>query len=763
MSGLKYPSQPGAADPLRDLLQAAEADIHTASRGDGTGLSRRAFLKLSGLAGGGLVLAFWLGDRSVALAEVAAGKPGEFMPNAFLRVASDGGIQIYSKGPEIGQGIKTAFPMIIAEELDAKWSDVRVGQAPIDPAVYGRQSAGGSRSIPAAWDQLRQAGAVARAMLVSAAAKTWGVSSAECSTRESTVMHRPSGRTLSYAELADSAAALPMPDPASVALKARKDYRLLGTRISGVDNRAIVTGAPLFGIDQVQPGMLYAVYQKCPATGGRVKQANLDEIKRLPGVKDAFVLEGNGNVAELMPGVAIIATSTWQAFEAKRRLRIEWDESGASADSWSGALQQAQARAKQSGDTTLIETGSVDSALSGAAKSVQAFYAYPFLPHATLEPQNCTAWYREGAIEIWAPTQTPERALANVGKLLGLPNERITLHQTRVGGGFGRRLANDYVCEAAAIAQRVAAPVKLQWTREDDMLHDFYRVAGFHAFRGGVDAAGKISAWHDHFITFSGDGSKPVSGGDLGNNEFPAPLIANFRATQTLLPLQIPCGPWRAPRSNGVAYAVQCFLHELATAAGRDHLAFLLDVLGEPRWLEPGNERALNTERAAAVIRLAAEKAGWGRTLPQGTGLGLAFHFSHAGHFAEVAEVSVTSDKKLRVHKVTVAGDVGPIVNLSGAEHQCQGAVIDGLSTMLGLEVSFEQGRIQETNFDRYPILRLDQAPEVEVHFIQSEFPPTGLGEPALPPLAPAICNAIYAATGERVRTLPLSRSGFSI
>jgi isoquinoline 1-oxidoreductase beta subunit len=324
-------------------------------------------------------------------------------------------------------------------------------------------------------------------------------------------------------------------------------------------------------------------------------------------------------------------------------------------------------------------------------------------------------------------------------------------------------LVNDSVCEASAISKQVGAPVKLQWMREDDMAHDFYRVAGFHSLKGAVDSSGKLSGWQDHFVTFSSDGKEPVSGGNISEKEFPAPLIPNFRLTQTMLPLATPCGPWRAPRSNGIAFAVQCFLHELALAAGRDHVEFLLEVMGEPRWLEPGKERVLNTGRAAGVIKLAAEKAGWGRSLPAGRGLGLAFHFSHSGHFAEVAEVSVDGNKKLRVHKVTVAGDVGPIINLSGAENQCEGAVIDGLSTMLGLEISIEGGRVQQSNFHQYPILRIGDAPQVEVHFIESDFPPTGLGEPALPPLAPAVCNAIFAASGHRVRELPLAKEGFRV
>ena len=745
---------------LHDVIREAEAALEESSETRIQTIGRRSFLKLTGLAGGGLALAFYLEGGTQAFAAQA---DGEFAPNGFIHISPDGSILIYSKNPEIGQGIKTAFPMIIAEELDADWEDVRVEQSEINQAVYGRQSAGGSRSIPSSWDQLRQAGAVARAMLVSAAAQEWGVPAGQCQTEKSTVIHSRSGRRLGYGELANKAAALPVPDARSLTLKKRADYKLLGTRITGVDNYKLVTGQPLFGIDQVVPDMLYATYTKCPAPGGRIGQVNLDEIRSLPGVQHAFVLQGNGQLAELRPGVAIVANSTWAAISAKGQLRVTWDENEAAKDSWSGAVKRAQELAKQSGSETLGETGDTARAFSSAAKTVEAFYTYPFLSHAPLEPQNCTAWYRDGAMDIWAPTQTPQRGLASVAKMLDIPEDRITIHQTRVGGGFGRRLMNDSMCEAATISKQIGAPVKLQWTREDDMAHDFYRVGGFHSFKGAVDAEGRLSAWEDHFVTFSSDGQKPVTGGNITASEFPMPLVANFRLTQTLLPLLTPCGPWRAPRSNAIAFAGQCFFHELAVAAGRDHLEFLLEVMGKPRWLDPGNSRALNTGRAADVIRLAAEKAGWGKSLPEGRGLGLAFYFSHAGHFAEVAEVSVEDNKKLTVHKVTVAADVGPIVNLSGAENQCQGAVIDGFSTMLSLELSIEKGRVQESNFDQYPLLQLAHAPEVDVHFIQSDFPPTGLGEPALPPVAPAVCNAIFAASGYRVRELPLSREGFSV
>ncbi len=747
-----------ARDPnLRHAIREAEGGIERVWQQD---VSRRTFLKLTGIAGGGLTLGFLAGAPHTAQGQAAT---GDFAPNAYVNIATDGSILIYNKNPEVGQGIKTAFPMIVAEELDAAWDDVRVEQSAISAEIYGRQVAGGSRSIPSEWNELREAGAAARAMLVRAAAEEWGVPAAECSTADSAVTHDPTGRRLGYGELADAAAALPVPDPGTLSLKSRDEYRLLGRRITGVDNEDLVTGQPLFGIDTRLPGMVYASYSKCPATGGRVRDANLDEIRALPGVRDAFAIEGNDITTELMPGVAIVGNSTWATQNARASLRVDWDESEASTDSWSSLEEQARALSGRQGREVIDETGDVDGAFETAAQTLEAFYSYPFVSHAPLEPQNCTAWYRDGRMEIWAPSQTPQLAIQNVSNALGIPERRITLHQTRIGGGFGRRIMNDYVCEAAAIAMQVGVPVKLQWDRADDMAHDFYRPGGFHALKGSLDGAGKLSGWEDHFITFTHDGREPVTGGSIRGGEFPDGLAENYRMTQTMLPLATPTGPWRAPGSNAIAFAVQSFHHELAVAAGRDHLEFLLEIMGEPRWLQDGNANALHTGRAAGVIRLAAERAGWGRPLPPGRGLGLAFYFCHAGHFAEVADVSVDENRRLTIHRVTVAGDVGPIVNLSGAENQCEGAVMDGLSTMLGQEITMENGRVQESNFHQYPLMRINNAPAVDVHFVDSDYPPTGLGEPALPPLAPAVCNAIHAATGHRVRTLPLSRDGYHV
>ena len=735
---------------VESLLRLAEAQ-HVP-------VSRRAFLQLVSVASGGLMLALYARPSRSAATTGAAG----FRPNAFVRIAPDNTVLLYAKIPEVGQGIRTSLPMIVAEELDADWSLVRVEPSAIDPAVYGRQTAGGSRSTPTNWMPLRQAGAAARAMLLEAAARQWQVPRSELRTEKSFVIHA-SGKRASYGELASSAAALPVPDVEQLRLKDRREFKLLGQRITGVDNPRIVTGQPMFGIDFELPDMLYATYTKCPAVGGRVAKFNADEIKRLPGVRDVFAIEGNGKPAEVMTGVAIVATSTWAAISAKSKLTIDWDESSASKDDWAQMVDKANALTKQAGPETLRAEGDVAKAFDSAAHRLEAFYSYPFIAHAPLEPQNCTAHYKGDGIELWAPTQSPDRALQTLAALLGLPAERITIHQLRGGGGFGRRLINDVMCEAAVIAQRVKAPVKLQWTREDDMQHDFYRVGGFHAFKGAVSAEGKLLGWQDHFITFTADGNTPTSGGDMPGDEFPNQLVPNVQITQTKLPLRTPTGPWRAPRSNSIAFAVQSFLHELSVAAGQDHLEFLLNLLGEPRWLPPGTEFALNTERAANVIKLAAEKSGWGKPLAKGRGRGLAFHCSHAGHFAEVAEVSVDANRKLTVHRVTVAGDIGPVLNRSGAENQCEGSVIDGFSAMFGQHMDIEKGRLTPTNFDRYPLLRITHAPQVDVHFIESDYPPTGVGEPALPPVAPAICNAIFTASGHRVRSLPLVNEGFSL
>lgn len=734
---------------------------------------RRDFLRRSALAGGGLVLGFYLngsGNAAEQVAKPAAAPGAEFKPNAFIRIGRDGIVTLVSKQPEIGQGIKTSLPAVIAEELEVSWKDVRIVQGDLDPA-YGRQSAGGSTSTPTNYEDFRRLGATAKAMLVEAAARTWKVPPGECEAADSAVHHRPSKRRLGYGQLVVAAAALPVPDARSVRVKDPKDFKLLGKRIGGVDNHAVVTGQPLFGVDTRLPGMLYAVYEKSPVFGGKVRRANLEAIKALPGVKDAFVIEGTADLRGLLPGVAIVAESTWAAWSARKQLQVEWDEGRFADHSWAGFVAEAQRLGKQPGTTTLRKDGDVNAALAGAARTVEAAYSYPFISHASIEPQNCTAWFRDGRLELWAPTQNPAAGQELVTATLGIPKEQILLHITRSGGGFGRRLSADYIVEAAAIARKVAAPVKLTWTREDDLRHDHFRAAGFHFLRGGTDAQGRLIAWHNHFVTFanpvSRDGKttlQPGSGGSLSGDEFPGRWVDNCLLEQSAIECGVPMGPWRAPGSNVFAWVFHSFIDELAHAAGRDPLEFRLEILGDKAIMPGTGERGTpyDVSRMRRVLLDVAEKSGWGkRKFPKGQGQGIAFHFSHRGYIAEVAEVTVGKDGTLKLDRVVVSTDIGAqIVNLSGAENQVEGSIVDGLGTLMFPELNIERGRIVQGNFNEYPLIRIPDAPtRVEVHFVKTDYPVTGLGEPAFPPLAPAVCNAIFAAIGKRVRQLPLSRT----
>ncbi len=736
-------------------------------------LDRRGFIKLSALAGGGLVIGFHLRGAGSAFGAETAGEAnetpaGDFIPGAYIRIAPSGRITLVSKNPECGQGIKTSLPMVVAEELGADWKDVTVEQADLTPAYmtpwYG---AGGSTSTPNHYDLFRRAGATARTMLITAAARTWKVPESECYAEGSAIHHRPTGRTLTYGALVAKAALLPVPDESSVRLKDPSDFRLMGKRIPGVDNPRILTGQPLFGIDMKLPGMLYAVYEKCPVFGGRPTSANLDRIKSIPGVRDAFILAGTDNVNGLMPGVAIVATSTWAAFSARQKLRVNWDEGKTAAESWDDFVAKAQEISQQPGATQLRRDGDVAAGLRGAAHVVEATYTYPFISHTDLEPQNCTAHYRDGGFEIWAPTQNPGSGRQLVSQTLGVPEEKILVHVTRIGGGFGRRLSGDYMVEAAAIAQRVNAPVKLTWSREDDMRHDHFRPGGFHFLKAGVDGAGKVVAWHNHFVTFGNTTARAGSGGWMSGDEFPGRWVPNYQLEATTLQTGVPMGPWRAPGSCVFAWVAHSFIDELATAANRDPLEFRLELLGTRDVVPASGANAgppYNVARMRAVLQEVARLAGWRKQLPRGQGQGIACHFSHRGYFAQVAEVTVARDGTLKVDRVVSVGDVGAqIINPSGAENQVQGSIIDGLGAALFQELNLERGRIVQGNFNEYPMIRMPDTPaKIEVHFLRTNYPTTGMGEPALPPLAPAVCNAIFAATGKRLRTLPLSKSDLS-
>jgi isoquinoline 1-oxidoreductase beta subunit len=731
--------------------------------------SRRAFLKATVAASGGLLLQATLpplARTAMAAASEAAGETAAL--NAFVRIAPDGIVTIMSKNPEIGQGIKTMLPMVIAEELDVAWENVRIEQAPLDTAKYGQQFAGGSRATPLNYDPLRRVGAAGRQMLVAAAAQTWNVGPAECSTEAGLVYHRDSGRSLSYGALAAQAAGMPVPNLARVALKDPKDFKIIGRPIPGVDNAKIVSGQPLFGIDVTVPGMLHAVFQKCPVFGGKLVSANIDAIKALPGIHDAFIIRASeanprGDWQGLSDGVAIVAKSFWAANRARDKLKVTWDEGPTAAQSSEGFALRAAELAKGAPAANLRRDGDVASALKNATHVVEAAYSYPFLAHISLEPQNCTAHVQDGKVVFWAPTQLPEPGVKLVAATLGIAESNIAVNMTRMGGGFGRRLRNDYMAEAAWISRKVGAPVKLVWTREDDIQHDFYRPAGFHFLKGGLDGAGRLIALGDHFVTF-GQGGKLADSAALDANEFPAGLVPHLEYGQSLMELGVPTGPLRAPRSNALAFVFQSFLDELADAAGADPLEFRLALLGEPKVLINSSGKAdplrdFDTGRMRNVLRRAGEISGWSqrRALPARTAKGIAFYFSHSGYFAEVVQATVTAAGEIKLDHVWVVGDVGSqIINPSGAVNQVQGAALDGLGAALGQAITLDRGRVLQSNFDSVKPLRIDQAPPVDVEFLITDNPPTGLGEPALPPVVPALCNAIFAATGKRIRTLPI-------
>lgn len=679
------------------------------------------------------------GNSPSLAAEAPKISPADFSPNAFISISPTGAVSLIAPNSEMGQGAKTALPMIIAEELDVAWEQVTITQGDLNPA-YGRQFAVGSGSTPGNYQPLRQAGATARAMLIEAAAQTWGVPANECATEKSLVIHAISKRRATYGELATKAATLPV--PTNVALKDPKDFKLIGTRVPGVDNQKIVSGGALFGIDLKLPGMVYATYTKCPVFGGKAGTANLDQVKALPGVRDAFVLDG---IEGLTSGVAIVADSTWNAFKATQALKVRWNEgAGVSQDSGEMAKQAEQ-----------LARGTPPAAGPDGAKIVEAVYHYPFLAHATLEPQNCTALFKHGIMEMWTPTQIPASGHGLVTKGLGLAPKDVVVHITRLGGGFGRRGSNEFSIEAAAIAKRLeGTPVKLTWPREHDFAHDNYRSNGWHFFTAGLDSTGKIVALHDAFVKMQG------GPGDMNASGFPFTAIPGSKVVSSKLPAGVPTGYWRAPGDNGNIWATQCFLDELAHTAGRDPVAFTLDLLAIMPAAEGGRGGrggGFSPAKMVNVVKLATEKAGWGKPHPRGEGQGFAITHTNNAYVAIVAEVAVSRDGELVIKKLTTAVDAGTIINLSSAESQVQGAMLDGINAAWFQKITIERGAAAQKNFNEYPMMRMHQSPPiVEVHFIKSLMPPTGLGEPGLPAAAPAICNAIFAATGRRVRTLPL-------
>ena len=713
--------------------------------------SRRFVLMAGVAAGGGLVLG--LSTSAEAAASTAIGD--------YITIHPDNTVTILAKNPEVGQGIKTMLPMLIAEELDVDWAQVKIETAPSDEKRFGAQFAGGSMSTPMNWEGMRKAGAAGRAMLLAAAAAQLKVPVDSLTTSKGQVIHKASGKKLTYGSLAGAAAKLPAPDLNTVKLKDAKDYTIIGKAKGGIDSARVLKGEPVFGIDKTLPGMKYAVYVKAPVYGAKLKSANFDAVKEMPGITDVFALDGVGDFHGLRPGVAIVAKSWWYAKAAREALNPVWDDAhGAPHDS--GAYAE-KAKALLAGKGTVSKnTGDVDAAFAKAAKVVEATYEVPFLPHAPMEPQNCTAQpTADGGMEIWAPTQLPNAGKGLVAGTIGVPADKVIVHMLRCGGGFGRRLENDYMAEAAAIAKKLNGPVKVVWTREDDLAYDYFRPGAYQIVRAGLDASGATTAYHTHAVTFGQDG-KPAQGAATEGYAFQG-LAPNYRHEQALIDTIIPTGYLRAPVSNGMAFVHESFWDEIAFAAGKDPIASRLEVLeahlNDPRPSDNrGNQSTYNPARAKAVLEQVAQRSGWGKTkLPKGVGMGVATYFCHLGHFAEVAKVKVENDGSWKVLKVWVVGDVGStIINPSGARNQVEGSVIDGIGE-LSQAITFDKGRAREVNFDAVPMIRMSQAPQIDVHFHLSDFAPTGLGEPALPPILPAVTNAIFAACGARIRSLPLT------
>ena len=724
-------------------------------------LDRRTVLKASLLAGGGLALEalFPAVSAGAARGRGVASPAAEL--SVFVSVARDGTVTIVSKNPEIGQGVKTSLPMMVADELDCDWSQVRILQADLDQARYGDQHAGGSTATPTNWLPMRQTGAAARAMLIQAAAKRWHVNPGELTTARGRIFHAATGRSAGYGEVASAAAKLTPPDPSTVPLKQPGQFSIIGRPTVGVDSARIVRGQPVFGVDVRLPGMLYAVYEVAPAYGGRLIKADIEAAKRSPGVKHVVPIIGNGDHdTGLADGVAIVATNWWLANEARSKLVVDWDLSAAKGHSSSVYKAKADAAIAAGPGADLRLDGDPAAQLAACAQRVSARYEYPFIAHAPMEPQNCTARYRDGKFEIWVPSQTPQRGLEALQKALGIAPETVTVHLRRAGGGFGRRLMNDYMVQAAAIAKAVpGVPIQLMWSREDDMRRDYFRPGGWHSFEAGIGANGELVAFTDHFVTF-GDGEKPARAAGFNVAMPPAGLIEHLRYTQSMMPTVITTGALRAPGSNALCFASQSFLDEVAHAAATDLPALMLSLLGERREIAARDERSppFDTGRARDVIEKVVQTSSWSQKPAQsGRAKGFAFYFSHRGYFAEVVEAGVAGGD-VTVHKVWVAGDIGSqIVNPMGAENQVRGAVIDGLAQALtGQAIEFVDGAVQQSNFDDFPLARIPMTPEIDVAWVKSDKPPTGLGEPVLPPVIPALTNAIYAATGTRIRSLPV-------
>lgn len=694
--------------------------------------SRRDFLKITSLTGGGLVLGFsWFGSEAAPVVLSNAAVAADLNFNSYLSIATDGTITILSPNPELGQNVMTSFPMIVAEELDADWSKVKVLQAPLDKK-FDRQSTGGSGAIPHSWKRLRTAGATARYLLIAAAAKKWNVDASECTAANSFVIHNRTGNKLSYGELAEDASKITV--PTDVPLKNRKDFKIIGTAVKNVENKNIITGKGMFGLDFYREGMVITMLQRPPAFGIKIKSVNDAAAKAMPGIIDVVTFKNN---------VAVVGRSTWEVMKAKKALKVEYEKDGnieSTADHnqlFASLMNSDKAQVRR-------KDGDVETAFKTAAKVITSEYQCPFLPHNAMEPMNFFADVRQDTVELIGPTQTPGNARGAVSKLLNIPEDKISVTITRLGGGFGRRLMNDYVVEAAELSSIIKKPVKLIWSREDDMTGGSYRPSVRYKFEAALDASGNLIGYKLRGVGIN-------VGNSTRENNFPAGAVDNLLIDSVQHQSPITTAPWRAPITNFLAFAEQSFIDEVAHVAGKDPVQFRLDLLQKAR-TKPVGTINYNIDRMETVIKTAAERSGWGTK--KGVSQGFSVYFSHASYVAQVGE-AVMKDGKPVIKKIYAVSDCGEVINKSGALQQVMGAIVDGYGHAMFGKLSFKDGASEQNNFHNYRMIRMKEIPEIDAHFIDNGIDPTGLGEPALPPTGGAVANAIFKASGIRIKNQP--------
>jgi isoquinoline 1-oxidoreductase beta subunit len=725
-----------------------------------THYNRRSFLKVSAAAGGGIMIGFnWLMSCAPSQEKAGLAMPDEWFDiNAFLKIGNNGVVTIYSPNPEIGQNVKTSMPMIVAEELDVDWANVLVEQAPLNTVKYTRQLAGGSQSLRQGWKSLRIAGASARRMLMEAAAKQWQVSVAELTTDKGIIKHT-SGKSVGYGEVASQAVSVAVPE--EIPLKDPKDFKIIGKATKNVDGKKVIKGEPLFGLDVQREGMLIAMIVHAPAFGMRPKSVDDSAARSMPGIKDVFIIttlpdgiEAQwSDVNAFKELVVIVGDNTWNVMQAKKALNIEWETVSApmSTGSYNKALSELL---EKKADTPARKDGNPDEAFKKAAKVIERTYSAPFLSHNTMEPMNFFAHVTADGAELIGPIQTPEFLRKTVSSVIGLPEDKVTINMTRQGGGFGRRLYGHFGLEAAVISKKINAPVKVVYTREDDMTQGTYRPAYKVKYQAAIDKNNNLVGIK---IRGAGIHESPVFA-----NRFPAGAVDNYLVENHALESNISTGAWRAPRSNFMAIAEQCFLDEVAEALGKDPIDFRLELLERAATNPVGQNNDYDPARYAGVLKLVKEKSGWGEK-KNGVHRGVSAYFCHNSYVAQVLDIVMKNSKPV-IQKVWCAVDCGIVVNPEGAKNQLEGGIVDGLGHTLYSEMTFTDGKPDQTNFHNYKLIRNSEAPlEIECFFVENGVDPTGLGEPGLPPAGAALANALYAATGKRLTTQPFYKEEMTI